>query len=41
MLITLEIKHQKEETTTLLFGEKSNATTNLFPFKWVVCELML
>ncbi|MFZ2968136.1 MAG: RAMP superfamily CRISPR-associated protein [Sulfuricurvum sp.] len=28
----------EEETTTWLFGNNEQATTNLFPFGWVLCE---
>jgi len=34
------LKHQKEETTTWLFGESSNSSTNLLPFGWVLCEVI-
>ena len=34
------LKHQKEETTTWLYGEKSNSTTELLPFGWVLCEII-
>jgi CRISPR-associated protein Csm5 len=34
------LKHQKEETTTWLFGEKSHATKDLLPFGWVLCEII-
>ena len=33
-------KHQKEETTTWLYGNKSDSKENLLPFGWVLCEVI-
>jgi len=34
------LQHQKEETTTWLFGEDKNSVQNLLPFGWLLCEIL-
>jgi CRISPR-associated protein Csm5 len=34
------LHHQKEETTTWLFGDNSNSVENLQPFGWLLCEII-